>query len=86
MPGASTTPGPLGRAVAAVLEARRVQVGLTQKQVGAAIGRHQTKAGEILHGQRPLNVDQLDALCSLLGVPPAQVLREARELMKSGRT
>ncbi|MDE5641278.1 MAG: hypothetical protein K2I40_06205 [Bifidobacterium castoris] len=59
--------GKVTRQIAAAIRARMSERGLTQADVGDAIGRAQSYASLRIKGMKPWNVDELEILAPLLG-------------------
>ena len=78
MPRGSKPPaGPLARNAAALLRAALKNAGITQAQAGEALGESQTQVGKYLRGEQALNVDQIQALCDMVGLDFHELMREA---------
>lgn len=75
---ASRPGGPFARAVAAILKAAFEESKMTQTALGAVIEQSQSQMSKYLAGDRPLNLDEFDALCTTLGLDPVEVVRMAR--------
>lgn len=75
--GTRSNPGPLSRAVAAILEAERQAQGLSQTELGAAVGLSQSQMSKLLRAERAFLVDHLDAVCTTLGLDIVDVVRTA---------
>lgn len=54
----------------------RIRHGVTQVQLAADLGRSQAFVSEIERGSRRLDVLELFDICQVLGVSPAQFLKE----------
>lgn len=68
---------PLSSFIADELERARVELDLTQGQVGAASGVSQSQVSKYLRGVRVPDVDVLDDLCAALDLDVAQVVAAA---------
>lgn len=60
--------------VAGVLRAEMARRKLTQREMGARCGRSHQWVTDRLNGKTPCNVDDLELLASVLGIPVAQFL------------
>ena len=69
--------GPFSRSVAAVIRVAFEESKLTQAALGDAIGQSQSQMSKYLTGERSLNLDEFAELCSVLGLDPVEVVREA---------
>lgn len=76
-PGRKSAPGALSREVAAILTEAWEASGMKQAELGARAGISQSQVSKYLRGERVLTVDELDALCSTLGLKIATVIRVA---------
>lgn len=67
----------LSSTIAEILDAAWVDSGLTQSAVGKASGISQSQVSKYLRGVRVPDVDELDAICSALGLSVAAVVADA---------
>jgi transcriptional regulator with XRE-family HTH domain len=72
-------PGQLTRNIAAQLRSASEAAGLSQAQVGEAIGQSQSQTSKYLRGEVVLDVEELNALCDFLGLDILTVLANAKE-------
>lgn len=70
-------PGPGALRIAALLRARRQELGVTQKALAAETGLAQQTISALLLGQRTIDVDQLQLLCDALGLDVQDAMRKA---------
>ena len=70
-------PGPLSRAISALLDSERETQGLTQTALGAISGISQSQVSKLLRAERVFTVDDLDRLCTALGLDIVDVVRAA---------
>ena len=70
--------GVLSRALARVLRAAFEESNLTQTSLGEMIGVSQSQVSKYLLGKKALNIDELDAICTILGLDIAAVIRVAK--------
>lgn len=68
---------PLTPRVADILSARVRELVISQKAIAEGSGISQSQVSKLLRGVRVINVDQLDALCSVLGLSIVDVVRQA---------
>jgi transcriptional regulator with XRE-family HTH domain len=62
----------------ALLRAVREEGGLSQKELAAALGLGQTIVSKYEHGIRRLDLLELDAVCSIVGIPLEEFVRRYR--------
>lgn len=60
------------KSVARAFAAARLEAGLTQSDLAAAIGKHQSYISDIERGQRRLDVLELFAIARILGLVPGK--------------
>jgi transcriptional regulator with XRE-family HTH domain len=67
-------PGPLTKAVSAALRAAVEEQGLTQSQIGAALGQSQSQISKYLRGEVVLDIEELATICKLLKIDTAALI------------
>jgi transcriptional regulator with XRE-family HTH domain len=72
-------PGQLTRNIAAQLRRASEAAGLSQTQVGEAIGQSQSQTSKYLRGEVVLDVEELNALCDFLGLDILAVVANAKD-------
>lgn len=77
-------PGTLSLAVARVVEDVARESFLSQKALGHAAGIDQSKISRAYRGRQAFTIDQLDAICKVLGVSVAAVIAEAQARIVKG--
>lgn len=65
------------------IQARRKEVGLSQEQLGEAVGGGQVHVSRIENGHHAVRVDRLWAMCDALDVTPAELFAAAAEFSKA---
>ncbi|WP_166785548.1 helix-turn-helix domain-containing protein [Cryobacterium cryoconiti] len=70
-------PGRLTRGVARILYEEYRANSVTQTALGDAAGVSQSQMSKLLRGDRTLNLDQLEAVCFMLGLSPGEVITAA---------
>ena len=70
-------PGPLSKALAAALKAAIKDQGIAQKDVAAKIGESPSQISKYLSADTTLNVEELYAICRVLGLNAPEVLAAA---------
>ncbi|WP_177216772.1 helix-turn-helix domain-containing protein [Mycetocola miduiensis] len=79
MPSVKKTPGAYSRNIAAILRREAELQGVSQTALGESIGLSQAQISRIFGGKRVLDVDQVQGLCDLLGLPFESVMQEAAQ-------
>lgn len=80
MPNRSNPPaGPRSRAIVAILHERMKARGISQAEAGEGIGVSQQQMSRYVRGERALNVDEIQALCDLLGLDFHELMRDAQD-------
>lgn len=72
----SETMGPLGQAFAAYVRARAGELDLKQADIADRIGMPRKTFGRYWHGERPVTIDQMEAIIAALGDDFERVRRE----------
>ena len=75
--GGKPAPGPLSRNIAAVLGECREKSGVSVRELAELIGVSRRQMARFLAAERVLDVEQLLAICEVLGCDPANVLERA---------
>jgi transcriptional regulator with XRE-family HTH domain len=70
--------GVLSRALARVLRAAFEESNLTQTALGEMIGVSQSQVSKYLLAKRAMNIDELDLMCTVLGLDIVAVVRTAK--------
>jgi transcriptional regulator with XRE-family HTH domain len=70
------TMGPLGLAFAAYVRARAGALDLKQSEIADRIGMPRKTFGRYWHGERPVTIDQMEAIVRALGDDFERVRRE----------
>ena len=70
-------PGPLTQAITAILRERMGRDNITKTALAAAVGISRPQVQKILAGTKQIDVEQLDALCWVLGLKARVVIAEA---------
>lgn len=65
-----------------VLRDYRERAGISQAELGAGIGLHQTSIGKIELGQRRLDIVELFKICDYLGADPVDFVRDMHQRLK----
>jgi transcriptional regulator with XRE-family HTH domain len=74
------------RTLLQLLKNRRLRAQLTQAQVSARLGRHQSYVSDVERGVRRLDIVQLRDICTVLKGSLVEFVREyERELARAGR-
>lgn len=60
--------------LAAALRARAAEGQVTQTQIAQVTGISQSQVSKLLRGRRVLDIDELDAICHVLGLDIGEVL------------
>lgn len=76
--------GKLNRSVAWVIARRREEANLTQKQVWIRLGMSKSSYLRLEWSERAWTVDELDAVCEMLGVDSVEVYAEAKSIAVQG--
>ncbi len=63
------------KSVARAFAAARLEAGLTQSDLAAAIGKHQSYISDIERGQRRIDILELFAIAHALGLAPDHLYR-----------
>lgn len=71
----------LTRQAASILRGLIARYGITQQQMAEAVGVSQSQLSKMVRGTKPIDLDQLAAMCEALGTSPAVVLREAEDFL-----
>ncbi len=66
----------------ALLRSSRQDAGLTQEDVAGALGVHQSYVSKYENGERRLDVVELLAVCSAIGVPPTKFIDSLRRRLR----
>ncbi len=72
----SDTMGPLGRAFAAYIRARAGELDMKQAELADQLGMPRKTFGRYWHGERPVTIDQMEAIVRALGDDFERVRRE----------
>lgn len=83
--GTRPLPGPLSLEVAALLSEALRSRGVPQSAVAAAADMSASQLSRTLSGQKVFTLDQLDAVCTALGVDVTAVISEADSTVRSRR-
>lgn len=75
--GIKTRPTITERAIAAVLDAALERQGMTQTELGTAVGISQPQVSRILKGSRPMTMSEMLNMCKALGLVASEVLEQA---------
>jgi transcriptional regulator with XRE-family HTH domain len=62
----------------------REQAGLTQIQLGEAIGETQSTVSKMERGERRIDVIELFAICAAIGISPSRFVDELSEALSKG--
>lgn len=73
--------GKFGQLVSRILDTHRRIQKVTQAEIEQATGISQSQVSKQLRGLRPINIDELDKLCTVLNLGLSQVIAEAEEQM-----
>jgi transcriptional regulator with XRE-family HTH domain len=73
------TPGEVSRRVAARLDSARLAAGMSQTTLGKLSGISQSRISVILRAELPADIDELHALCVVLGLDFRTVMDGAVE-------
>lgn len=71
----------LTRQTASILRGLIARYGVTQTQMAEAVGVSQSQLSKMIRGTRPIDLDQLAAMCEALGASPSKVLAEAEDFL-----
>lgn len=83
--GNKAPPGPLSRYIAAELNREVRERGITQATLGNILGVSQSDVSKMLRAERPMTIDELDALCRVLGWSLSAFVGEADKATKDRR-
>lgn len=75
--GIKTNPTVTERAIAAVLDAALERQGMTQTELGDAVGISQPQVSKILSGLKPMTMSEMLNMCKALGLVASEVLEQA---------
>ena len=76
----------LTRQTASILRGLIARYGVTQQQMAEAVGVSQSQLSKMIRGVRPIDLDQLAAMCEALGTSPGVVLGEAESFLAAYMT
>lgn len=79
--GRNTPPGPLTRAIAAILYNAFLELLITQKQFGQRVGLAQSSVSYYLSGVKVLDMEIFVRLCTALDLEPSEVLVAAVKMI-----
>jgi transcriptional regulator with XRE-family HTH domain len=65
------------KALGSVVRKRRLDVGLSQDDLGHLAGLHRTYIGSVERGERNVTLGSLIAICAALQLPPHELLRRS---------
>lgn len=65
--------------MASILDAARTEAGMTSTELGVRSGISQSQMSKLLRAERVLTVEQLDVVCTVLGLDIVNVVRAADE-------
>jgi len=71
----------LTRQTASILRGLIARYGVTQTQMAEAVGVSQSQLSKMIRGTRPIDLDQLTAMCEALDASPSKVLAEAEDFL-----
>lgn len=71
----------LRRAIGQAIRRRRKALGLSQDAFAEVSGLHRTYIGGIERGERNITIDNLQRVACSLGVPLAQLIMDAEEMV-----
>lgn len=77
-PRATLPGGPFSRSLAAVLSVAFEESRLTQAALGERLGVSQSQMSKYLRAERPMNADEIDAVCTALGLDIGAVMHAAK--------
>lgn len=83
--GTRPLPGRLSLEVTRILSDAIADRGVTQAEVATAAGMSASQLSRTLDGQKPLTLEQLEALCEALGDDVVRVISTADAAMRSDR-
>ena len=70
-------PGPLTKEVAGIIKGKMARYSVSQKEMAEPVGVDQSQLSKMIRGLRPINLDQLEIMCAVLGVEIDDVIDEA---------
>lgn len=76
-------PGPLTKSIAAILRAAVEERGLTQAQVGEALGQSQSQMSKYLRGETVMDAEEIFIVCRLVGVSISDVFARAERAARN---
>lgn len=71
----------LTRQVASTVRAAMAKFNVTQAEMAAAVGVSQSQLSKMVRGTRPIDIDQLDAMCRALGLDTGTVVADAEAFL-----
>jgi len=75
--GTKTRPTVTERAIAGILAAAYKRQGMSQGELGAAVGISQSQVSNILAGLKPMSMSEMLNMCEALGLAPSDVMKQA---------
>ena len=73
----STVPGPLTKEIAGIIKGRMSRYNVGQTEMAKYVGVDQSQLSKMIRGMRHINIDQLEVMCTVLGVEIDKVMDEA---------
>ena len=80
--GMSTNIGPLGRAFAQYIRARAGELDLKQSEIADRIGMDRKTFGRYWHGERAVNLDQMEQIIAALDDDYVRVRARLAEILR----
>ncbi|RLP73660.1 XRE family transcriptional regulator [Mycetocola tolaasinivorans] len=71
----------LTRKIAAILRGHMAQYGITQAELGEAIGVSQSQLSKLVRGVRPIELEQFVGMCESMGLDAGAILQEAEAFL-----
>jgi len=75
--GTKARPTVTEQAIAGILAAARKRQGMSQAELGAAVGISQSQVSNILAGLKPMSMSEMLDMCGALGLVASHVVRQA---------
>lgn len=78
-------PGPLTKSIAARLRAAVEERGLTQSEVGDALGQSQSQVSKYLRGETVMDAEEIYVVCRLVGISITDLFATAERAARNNR-
>jgi DNA-binding Xre family transcriptional regulator len=75
--GIKTRPKSLDLTVMSLLDVERERQGMSQTQLGEAVGISQSQVSRVLDGTKPATITEMLRMCAVLGVVASEIFEQA---------